>query len=204
MTEFSAEAYRERREDARNPGRYLRELMSYVLIVLSVFLVTVFINDFVFSSVLVEGRSMEPNIRDGDVLFVSKLASPEIGDVIVVRAKPGVSPYIKRVYGLEGDTVWAEGGYVYRSYADASGARKTQKFEDEFIVWPDGAHEGQRQPTADFDPVTVGKGEVFFLGDNRYLSDDSRALGCRKLSDVVGVVTKFSIEHKAFFTKIFG
>ena len=46
--------------------------------------------------------------------------------------------------------------------------------------------------------MKVQEEEVFFLGDNRGNSLDARTNGCLPLSDVVGVVTSFSLAHKDF------
>ena len=41
---------------------------------------------------------------------------------------------------------------------------------------------------------------MFFLGDNRSDSKDSRYVGCLPLGDVVGVVPDFALQHKDFIT----
>ena len=93
---------------------------------------------------------------------------------------------------VEGDKVGVDNGKVYRKYLDENGVWQTQW--DEWVT----------AYTPAFSEFTVGKNEIFFLGDNRAVSDDSRSIGCRKLSEVVGVVTKFSLKHKNFLTKLFG
>ena len=50
--------------------------------------------------------------------------------------------------------------------------------------------------TEGFSLVKVEEGEVFFLGDNRAVSKDSRYVGCLPLEAVVGVVTDFTLTHK--------
>lgn len=192
-------------------GKGLREILSYGITVLSVVLAVFLFNAYVISSVSVDGHSMEPTLHDGDTLFLNKLKSPEIGDIIVVDVGRDAD-YIKRVYGLEGDRVGAKNGKVYRKYTDkTTGEEVTEWFEDEFVVYTEfppggGAPTGSvgaHQPTPDFPEVAVGKDEVFFLGDNRENSGDSRTLGCRPLSAVVGVVTDFSLKYKTFFSKLF-
>lgn len=48
---------------------------------------------------------------------------------------------------------------------------------------------------------TVGEGEIFFMGDNRGDSYDSRRVGCFNLTDVVGVVPQWAVNRKEFSTK---
>ena len=54
--------------------------------------------------------------------------------------------------------------------------------------------------TEDFPPVSVGKGEIYFLGDNRTVSYDSRRLGCYLAEDIAGVVPDWAIAVKGFTT----
>ena len=56
----------------------------------------------------------------------------------------------------------------------------------------------------------VGEGEIFFLGDNRNVSMDSRynegyshLKGLYKQSDIYGVVPEWAIEHKDVLENIF-
>lgn len=186
------EAYDGRKKILQDPKRETRSLITYGLVILFVIGFILLSNRFLWSTVRVSGTSMLPTLKSGDVLIINKTKTPKIGDIIVIHAYDDGAPYVKRVYGLEGDKVGVENGKVYRKYKDKDGVWQTQW--DKWVT----------AVTPDFNEVTVGKGEVFFLGDNRLVSDDGRAIGCRKLTDVVGVVTKFSLKHKNFLTKLFG
>ncbi len=186
------EAYDGRKKELMDPKKGLRSLVTYGLIVVFLVAFVLLSNRFLWATVKVFGRSMDPTLKSGDVLIVSKTKTPKIGDIIVVHAYDDGAPYIKRVYGLAGDKVGVDNGKVYRKYLDENGVWQTQW--DEWVT----------VYTPPFSEFTVGKNEIFFLGDNRAVSDDSRSIGCRKLSDVVGVVTKFSLKHKTFLTKLFG
>jgi signal peptidase I len=81
---------------------------------------------------------------------------------------PDNEDFVKRVIGLPGDTVWAQGGSVY-----VNGT----KLDEPYLT----------QKTADFPHTVVPQGELFVMGDNRDNSDDSRAgLGFVPISNVIG------------------
>lgn len=142
--------------------------------------------------VIVDGTSMEDTLQDGDALYVSVRQEVERGDIIVlnVTSRPDLFPHeageerfiIKRAIALEGDEIYAEDGTVYLKMAG----------ESDFSVLEEPYIKGE---TRDFGPVTVGEGEVFFLGDHRTVSDDSSLVGTFPLSDVLGVATDFTLSH---------
>ena len=178
---------RERRES---------RVLSAVLTAACILLILVFAADLYFTQnfllVIVDGSSMENTLYDGDALYVDVHTSPERGDIIVLNVTdyPGLFPHeagqerfiIKRVVALEGDEIYAEGGIVYLKAAG----------ESEFMALSEPYTKGE---TGDFGPVTVGEGEVFFLGDHRDNSLDSEENGCLPLSCILGVATDFTLAH---------
>ena len=150
-----------------------------------------------FELVLVDGPSMEETLQNGDSLYISLHGEVERGDIVVidVTGYPDLFPtegggehyIIKRIIGLEGDAIYAEDGVVYRQLSG----------EDDFTPLSEDYVKGE---TIDFGPVEVGENEIFFLGDHRSVSKDSSRVGCLALSDVVGVVTDFSLAHKDLIT----
>lgn len=144
----------------------------------------------IFKGVLVSGSSMEPTLQDGDFLFVDPYCQAERGDIVVID----VSAYreeqrysgdyiIKRLIGLEGDRIYCQDGVLYICRA---GEEAFTALEEPYLAWE----------TADFPVVTVGESEIFFLGDNRPVSLDSRIVGCYLASDIYGVVTEWSYALK--------
>ena len=149
----------------------------------------------------VDGTSMSPNLVDREMLLVNRnlyfhfdlnramdrlpfverdgervvypFHPPERGDIIVFDP-PTVSdkPYIKRVIGLPGETITIENGSVF-----VNGVR----LEEPYIE--DGITECSRSKC---DPVRVGEGEVFVLGDNRRNSSDSRIFGAVPVDSIIG------------------
>lgn len=183
---------RERRE--RRSGRIL--LIAAVLFVILVFALDIWFSQN-FLLVIVDGTSMEDTLQDGDALYVNVNKEVERGDIIVINvtSRPDLFPHgageerfiIKRAIAFAGDEIYAEGGVVYLKTAG----------ETSFSALDEPYTKGV---TRSFGPVTVGEGEVFFLGDHRTLSEDSSIVGTFPLSDVLGVVTDFSLSHIDFVT----
>ena len=180
---------RERRES---------RVFSAVLIAACILLVLVFAADLYITNnfllVIVDGQSMQNTLFEGDALYIDVHETPDRGDIVVLDVTDypeyphdgdGVHYIIKRVIALGGDEVYAEDGVVYLKKAG----------EEEFSALEEPYARGE---TEDFLHVRVQEGEVFFLGDNRTVSLDSHTNGSLFLSDVVGVVTSFSLAHKDF------
>ncbi len=165
-------------------------------IVLCLFLAYSFLNlRFVWDicSVNVEGESMEDTIKDGALLYADRRKQPERGDIIIIEVKRYLDKYdfsdeniIKRLIGLEGDTIRITGGKVYRRLAG----------ETEFVLLEEDYTKGDTYTRQDVFEMTVGEGEIFFLGDHRTNSTDSRVVGCFRLEDVMGVVTDWSFTEQ--------
>ena len=180
---------RERREN---------RVFSIILAVGALLLVLVFAADLYITNnfllVIVDGGSMKNTLDEGDALYIDVHDMPERGDIVVLDVTDypeyphdvnGVHYIIKRVIALGGDEVYAEDGVVYLKKA---GEKEFSALEEPYATGV----------TEDFLLVRVQEGEVFFLGDNRTVSLDSHTNGSLFLSDVVGVVTSFSLAHKDF------
>lgn len=151
----------------------------------------------VYSGIYVEGNSMNETLKDGDCLYANKRKKAKRGDIIVVD----VTAYrqqglfsgeyiIKRLIGIAGDKLYCSDGIVYIMYSGSS----------EYIALSE-SYASSLTPS--FGEVTVGEGEIFFLGDNRSISKDSTEVGCLKESDIYGVVTEWSIKNKTWLSYIF-
>lgn len=137
---------------------------------------------YVVQRVDVYGDSMEPVLSAGDVLLVDKLtprfAELERFDLVVFRYRYRENQYyIKRIIGLPGETVQIVDGKVVIDGA---------VLEGDFGLEP-----MEKAKRAE-EPVVLGDGEYFVLGDNRNHSSDSRD------SDI-GNLTKDEIVGKAVF-----
>lgn len=150
-----------RRDRASRPGR----LVSGIAVALGCVL---FLGGFgwaalVYRPYTVPTGSMQPTVDPGDKVLAHSVSGSDVhrGDVVVFKDKLwGNLPLVKRVVGLGGDTV---------ACCDKQGL---------LTVNGTPVHEGYLKGggPASIDPfrTTVPKGELFVLGDNRSVSEDSR------------------------------
>lgn len=168
-----------------------------------------------YGFVSVDGSSMENTFVDGETLLLRYGTNAKRGDVIVVdvRAYKEGGPkenkvenpfgdtefLIKRLIAIEGDCVKCEGGVVYVRYA---GTAEYVALEEDYI----------KDGNSDFGEYEVGENEIFFLGDNRRNSLDSRYneqafshLSCLyERDDIYGVVPEWVVEHRGTMRLFFG
>lgn len=182
--------------------KLFREIKSWVLIVLVAFVMAFLIESEVFAKVTVEQSSMENTLFQNQQLIVNVLSyhfeKPKRGDIIIFfpdekngnllnkfkRYIDGYSElftgvekherYVKRVIGVEGDVIDIKDGSVYVN---------GEKLDEPYV-------NGITEPRDYKLPCTVGKDEIFVMGDHRQVSEDSRQFGPISLKQVEG---------KAFF-----
>ena len=164
-----------------------------------------------FGGVTVSGRSMEQTLQSGDQLLMKYVDGKEAkrGDVIVVYV--GDYPefqgrntqfLIKRLIAIEGDHVKCTDGQISIKYR---GSNTWVTLDEPYAYYEkdksmyDFAKEG----------YLVGTGEIFFLGDNRLNSMDSRYkesgshLNCLyKTEDIIGIVPEWAIEYRSIIEKL--
>src|SRR5690554_3082270 len=91
---------------------FIKDLLIYVVIVL----VMVLIRVYIFVPFEVAGASMEPNIKEGDMLMMDKLFHQRIGyqrfDLVVLEFD-NPKYIIKRIVGLPGDYIEYKENQLY-------------------------------------------------------------------------------------------
>lgn len=146
----------------------------------------------------IPSRSMLPTIAPGARVLVDKLvyrhAPIRRGD-LVVFTNPNArhTRYIKRVVALPGDIVELQNDELvvngqHLDYLDAGANERVEIQGDARYRIRLGSTDGAKPAAAAFEPRKVPNGYCFVLGDNRHLSEDSRAYGPVPLTDVVGRV----------------
>jgi signal peptidase I len=150
--------------------------------------------------------SMEPTLQIGDRVLVNRFShrlgsEPQLGDIVVFHPPSGAdsspprcgepgegggSPtpcsrpaqtassqtFIKRVVGIGGDRIAIRRGHVVRN----------GMLQRETFVAPCGPGAECNMPRA----ITVPRDDVFLMGDNRGMSEDSRFWGPVPVSWVIG------------------
>ncbi|MBE7021703.1 MAG: signal peptidase I [Ruminococcaceae bacterium] len=172
--EAYANAFDVKEEPVKKSG-WLRELYEWTQAIAVAVVLALFINQFVFAMVLVEGDSMLPTLESHDRLVVTKLFyRPEPKDIVVVKSHALGKHIIKRVIAVPGDVIdiHAETGDVL--------------INGEVIKEPYIKEKLRSAGTANVYPLLVPEDYVFVMGDNRNNSQDSRSLGLVAYSDIVG------------------
>jgi signal peptidase I len=204
---------RGRTRQSTGAGSFLRELPVLLLVA---FLLAFVLRTFVLQVFFIPSSSMEETLQIDDRMVVEKITyrfrEPRRGEIVVfegdsfaaVDADAGLGPrvvrgvgqflgvvpanardFVKRVIGLPGDEVLIEGGQVF-----VNGTA----LDEPYVVHDD---------LSDYGPVTVPDDALFFLGDNRPNSSDSRrSLGFVQRDHVVGrsVLIIWPLDHTGRLT----
>jgi signal peptidase I len=140
------------------------QLRSLAGLVLQLAILGVLIAAFFIRFWQVSGPSMSPHVSSGEFVVINTLAyrfrAPARGDIVTFR-HDGLTPelYIKRVIGLPGDRIRIDRGVVY-----VNGTH----LHEPYVQFPDERSEPE---------ITVPPDDVYVLGDNRAVSEDSRVFG---------------------------
>ena len=163
--------------------------IKHILEIISASLLAIFIAGFIriffFDTYIVTNKSMSPTLDEGDeILLIKKsfiLNRIKNFDIIVFRM--GENNLVKRVIGKEGDRIEIINGEIYLN-------NNLLKYEYYNFEEKDNIS------------YTIGHKQYFVLGDNVFVSEDSRSFGFINESDIIGrVILIFSPKDRF---KLFG
>lgn len=122
---------------------------------------------------IVQGDSMTPTVRDGDIVLFSRLGGDYgLGDIVLIRTE-GREDYVKRICALPGETV----------EMDEQDGRLLVNGEPAIEPYVYSETHGK---TGIAYPLMLGENEYFCLGDNRENSRDSRNYGAITGEEIEG------------------
>ena len=173
-------------DQGHSPGRVLRDWILVVVIALgAAFLVRV----YVLQQFYISGPSMESTLLENNRVLVNKLSyrlhDVHRKDVVVfdrITTSGGVIAHddlIKRVIGIEGDTVEIKNCKVFVNAKEI----EEPYLDEQVLALPNAV---ERCRVIDMKPITVPKDQLFVMGDNRPESFDSRSFGTIPEHLVVG------------------
>lgn len=151
----------------------LEDVLMLLLKIFIIILVFVLLFTFVFGATRLRQTSMQPNIKEGDLVLYYRLDKSYVATNCVAYRYKGQTQ-VMRVVAVAGDTV--------------------DMTEDGLVI--NGALQSEPDPTKETLPFTEGidypvklkYGEVFLLGDDRENSEDSRIYGPVKSRETLGEV----------------
>lgn len=148
----------------------IKDLIPYVIIILLV----VLIRTFIVTPVRVDGSSMYPTLKNGEILILKKYDHTYSRFDIVVL-KYGNERLVKRVIGLPGEHI---------AYKDSKLYINDEYISEDFLP--------EDLSFEDFDNILIGHNYVpensyLVIGDNRNASVDSRIFGFVDKKYILGV-----------------
>jgi signal peptidase I len=174
-------------ESNSKPG--LAAIREWITVIGVALLIAFVVRGFVLQQFYISGPSMETTLFQNNRVLVNKpsyrLHDVRRSDVVVfdrITTSGGVIAHddlIKRVIGIEGDTVEIKDCKVLVNAKEIE-----EPYLDEVVLaFPNAV---ERCRVVDMKPITVPKDQLFVMGDNRPESFDSRSFGTIPEHLVVG------------------
>lgn len=180
--------------------KFLKESYSWLKAIALAIIISVVINVFIFQPTKVLGSSMEPTLKNHDIIFVSKIPHtlnrvPEYGDIVIIDSRVDQKRTLvddlkdstfftiieKHILKKESDNLWVKRvigkpGDVLELKSKAV-YRNGEKLDEPYIKYD--ANYVERT-------IHVPENHIFVMGDNRGASTDSRYIGSVPIDHVLG------------------
>lgn len=152
--------------DLRDIKEFLKDVSKYIIIALIVFLIVVYVVSFE----QVIGPSMEPTLKEENIIVVDKISYKfrKIKRNEIIIFKYDEKYLIKRVIGLPGETIEYKNNILYID---------NEAYEETFL---------SNVTTEDYNTGLIPKNKYFVLGDNRENSLDGNDFGLIDEKDIIG------------------
>lgn len=126
---------------------------------------------FILMPCVINGKSMQPTYDAVGFNFCNKLKyrnkPVKYGDIVILRYI-GRKYFLKRVVGLEGDTIEFRKGHLFRN---------NEKIDENYVKLPCDWHMA---------PVIVKKNMIFVVGDNRSMPIEQHEFGSIRKQRIAG------------------
>lgn len=189
-----------------NNKKVLNTVLLYVAVVVVAFLAFFAVKTWIISNYSVRQQSMEPTLKEKDIVWANKLKKPDYGDIVLVTVRQNGEEeiYIKRVVAFGGDLIWVEqsadnkGAYYLCRQKNGTTAEErlvVEQYDDGIILdmmnilnLPERKDDNNLKAIGKANAILVPENSVYCLGDNRNNSLDSGELGAFAEEDVIGVI----------------
>jgi len=175
----------------------IRETIEAIIVA---FLIAMVIRTFVIQAFKIPSGSMIPTLQIGDHILVNKfllgnpvdipftninlfympgIRKPQRGDIIVFKYPVDTErDFIKRAIGIEGDVIESKDKTIY-----VNGRKLVEPYSQHV---DDNIKPRDMDRRDNFGPIIVPKDAIFFMGDNRDQSYDSRFWGFVDVHQIKG------------------